>query len=72
MTQFQRVKTTVEVSQSRTNEFMNIWCSQDEINVKLLAAAATDEVLVEAAKVGDRPAFAEQWEGHSNTALKVA
>jgi hypothetical protein len=36
---------------------MNIWCSQDEISVKLLAAAATDEVLVEAAKVGDRPAF---------------
>jgi RNA polymerase sigma-70 factor (ECF subfamily) len=70
--QFQRVKTTVEVSQSRTEEFMNIWCSQDEISVKLLAAAATDEVLVEAAKVGDRPAFAELWERHSNTAFRVA
>jgi RNA polymerase sigma-70 factor (ECF subfamily) len=70
--QFQRVKTTVEVSQSRTEEFMNIWCSQDEISVKLLAAAATDEVLVEAAKVGDRPAFAELWERHSNTAVRVA
>ena len=51
---------------------MNIWCSQDEISVKLLAAAATDEVLVEAAKVGDRPAFAELWERHSNTAFRVA
>jgi RNA polymerase sigma-70 factor (ECF subfamily) len=70
--QFQRVKTTVEVSQSRTEEFMNIWCSHDEISVKLLAAAATDEVLVEAAKVGDRPAFAELWERHSNTAFRVA
>jgi RNA polymerase sigma-70 factor (ECF subfamily) len=70
--QFQRVKTTVEVSQSRTEKFMNIWCSQDEISVKLLAAAATDEVLVEAAKVGDRPAFAELWERHSNTAVRVA
>jgi hypothetical protein len=33
--------------------------SQDEISVKLLAAAATDEVLVAAAKLGDHSAFAE-------------
>jgi RNA polymerase sigma-70 factor (ECF subfamily) len=51
---------------------MNIWNSQDEISVKLLAAAATDEVLVGAAKAGDRPAFAELWERHSNTAFKMA
>ena len=51
---------------------MNICSSQDEISVKLLAATATDEVLVGAAKLGDRPAFAELWERHSNTAFKVA
>src|SRR5260370_10218192 len=51
---------------------MNICRSQDEIGVKLLAAAATDEVLVGAAKLGDRPAFAELWERHSNTAFNVA
>jgi RNA polymerase sigma-70 factor (ECF subfamily) len=52
---------------------MNICTSQDEINVELLAAAAaTDEVLVGAAKLGDRPAFAELWERYSNTAFKVA
>jgi RNA polymerase sigma-70 factor (ECF subfamily) len=51
---------------------MNICNSQDEISIRLLDAAATDEVLVAAAKVGDRPAFAELWERHSNTAFKVA
>jgi RNA polymerase sigma-70 factor (ECF subfamily) len=52
---------------------MNICTSLDEINVKrLAAAAATDEVLVGAAKLGDRPAFAELWERHSNTAFNVA
>src|SRR3984893_13017341 len=51
---------------------MNIYSSQDEISVKLLAAAATDEVLVGAAKSGDRPAFAELWERHSSTVFKVA
>jgi RNA polymerase sigma-70 factor (ECF subfamily) len=51
---------------------MNICSSQDEISVKLLAATATDEVLVGAAKLGDRPAFAELWERHSSTAFKVA
>src|ERR1700756_4706085 len=51
---------------------MNIWSSQDEISVILLTAAATDEVLVGAAKAGDRPAFAELWERHSNTAFKMA
>jgi RNA polymerase sigma-70 factor, ECF subfamily len=51
---------------------MNICSPQDEISVKLLVAAATDEVLVGAAKLGNRPAFAELWERHSNTAFKVA
>ena len=51
---------------------MNICSSQDEISVKLLAATATDEALVGAAKLGDRPAFSELWELHSSTAFKVA
>jgi RNA polymerase sigma-70 factor (ECF subfamily) len=50
---------------------MNICSSQDEISVKLLAAAATDEVLV-AAKLGGRPVFAKLWERHSSTVFKVA
>jgi RNA polymerase sigma-70 factor (ECF subfamily) len=50
---------------------MNICSSQDEF-VKLLATATTDEVLVAAAKSGDRPAFEERWERHSITAFKVA
>ena len=52
---------------------MNICTSLDEINVKrLAAAAATGEVLVGAAKLGDRPAFAELWQRHSNTAFNEA
>jgi RNA polymerase sigma-70 factor, ECF subfamily len=51
---------------------MNICSSQDEISVKLLATAATDEVLVGAARLGGRPAFAELWERHSSTVFKVA
>jgi DNA-directed RNA polymerase specialized sigma24 family protein len=39
--------------------------------VKLLAAAAPDEVLVEAAKLRDRPAFAELWERHSSKPFKL-
>ena len=45
--------------------------SQDEISAELLAAA-TDEVLVTAAKLGNRVAFAELWERHSNKAFKIA
>jgi RNA polymerase sigma-70 factor, ECF subfamily len=51
---------------------MNTSSSQDEFSVKLFTAGATDEVLVAAAKLGDRPAFAELWVRHSNTAFKVA
>jgi RNA polymerase sigma-70 factor, ECF subfamily len=51
---------------------MNTSSSQDEFSVKLLIAGATDEVLVAAAKLGDRLAFAELWVRHSNTAFKVA
>jgi RNA polymerase sigma-70 factor, ECF subfamily len=43
--------------------------SHDEIRVNLFAAAATDDVLVAAAKLGDRPAFAELWKRHSNLAF---
>ena len=51
---------------------MNTSESEDEITVKLLAAAATDEVLVAAAKLGDRPAFAELWARHSKRSLQIA
>jgi len=51
---------------------MNICHSQNEISVKLLAPAATDEVLVGAAKLGDRPAFGELWERHSYKAFQAA
>jgi RNA polymerase sigma-70 factor (ECF subfamily) len=47
-------------------------CSSDnEFSLKLLAAA-TDEVLVATAKLGDRPAFGELSERHSNTAFNMA
>jgi RNA polymerase sigma-70 factor (ECF subfamily) len=45
---------------------------QDEIDAKLVVPAATDEVLVAAAKLGDHPAFGELWTRHSNTAFKMA
>jgi RNA polymerase sigma-70 factor, ECF subfamily len=52
--------------------FMNTLRFQDEIDVKPVVPAATDEVLVAAAKLGDHPAFAELWMRHSNTAFKMA
>lgn len=45
---------------------------QDEVTIKLLATAASDDVLVAAAKIGDCAAFTELWERHSRSALKVA
>lgn len=45
--------------------------SQEKITLQLLTGAATDEVLVNAAKLGDRPAFAELWKRHSNIAFNV-
>jgi RNA polymerase sigma-70 factor, ECF subfamily len=47
---------------------------EDELltNVKAVAPAASDEVLVAAAKLGDRLAFMELWTRHSVTAFKVA
>ena len=46
---------------------------QDEplANEELFARSATDEVLVEAAKLGDRLAFVELWARHSNTAFRM-
>jgi len=52
--------------------FMNTLGFQDEIDVELVASAATDEVLVAAAKSGNHPAFAELWTRHSNRAFKMA
>jgi RNA polymerase sigma-70 factor, ECF subfamily len=46
--------------------------SQDEVDVKFFAHVATDEVLVGAAKSGDRLAFAELWKRHSSAVFKVA
>jgi RNA polymerase sigma-70 factor, ECF subfamily len=51
---------------------MDIRRLQDEIDVKLAVPAATDEVLVAAAKLGDHLAFAELWTRHSHTAFKMA
>jgi RNA polymerase sigma-70 factor (ECF subfamily) len=51
---------------------MNTIGFQDEIDMKLVAPAATDEALVAAAKLGNHPAFAELWTRHSNTAFKMA
>jgi len=44
---------------------------QEEINMKFVGPAVTDEVLVAAAKVGDHPAFVELWTRHSNAAFKM-
>lgn len=46
--------------------------SQDEITIRLLAAASPDDVLVAAAKLGDCPAFTELCERHSQTAFRAA
>jgi RNA polymerase sigma-70 factor (ECF subfamily) len=62
----------VAFAQIYTKELMNILRSQEEFSVKLLMAAASDEVLVEMAKLRDHPAFVELWNRHSNTAFKVA
>jgi RNA polymerase sigma-70 factor, ECF subfamily len=51
---------------------MNTSSSPEKINVKLLAAAVPDEVLVAAAKLGDRSAFVELWRRHSKTPFKAA
>jgi RNA polymerase sigma-70 factor (ECF subfamily) len=51
---------------------MNNCNSSDEFRVKPLAGAAVDEVLVAAAKLGDRTAFVALWERHSNRALTIA
>jgi hypothetical protein len=49
---------------------MNTSRLHDEISVRLLASAAPDDVLVAAAKLGDRPAFAEVWERHTSRGFK--
>jgi RNA polymerase sigma-70 factor (ECF subfamily) len=45
--------------------------SSDEMSVRMLSSAATDEILVEAAQLGDRPAFAELWKRHSSKPYKM-
>ena len=53
---------------------MEAQAQQDELlpNVKFVATAQTDEVLIAAAKSGDHPAFMELWTRHSNRAFKTA
>jgi len=54
------------------NEVLIDMCSSDnEIGLTLLAAAP-DEVLVAAAKLGNSEAFAELWERHSKKAVNMA
>ena len=55
----------------RKGLFMEASGIQDESSMKLLAAA-TDEVLVAATKLGDCVAFAELWTRHSNAAFRMA
>ena len=50
---------------------MDTYRSDGETTVKLLTAAATDEVLVAAAKRGDRPAFEELWERYSSSTFRL-
>jgi RNA polymerase sigma-70 factor (ECF subfamily) len=47
---------------------------QDDLlpNAKLVDPAASDEVLVAAAKLGDQPAFLELWRRHSSRVFKTA
>lgn len=51
-------------SQRRQNELL--------VSVESVAPAATDEVLVGAAKLGDQPAFSELWTRHSKRAFQTA
>jgi RNA polymerase sigma-70 factor, ECF subfamily len=63
------VDASVEDSQDGT--LMETYTSKADISVNLLAAA-TDEVLVAAAKLGDPSAFVELWKRHTNLAFKMA
>jgi RNA polymerase sigma-70 factor (ECF subfamily) len=56
----------------REGHFMDMRGPQDEIDVEFSISAATDEVLVAAAKSGNHTAFVELWKRHSNTPFKVA
>jgi len=51
---------------------MDTYRSDDEITLKLLTAAAPDEVLVAEANLGDRPASEELWERHSGSTFRLA
>jgi RNA polymerase sigma-70 factor (ECF subfamily) len=57
--------------ESNRREATDMCSPHDEINMKLLAAA-TDDVLIVAAKSGDRPAFVELWTRHSKIAFNMA
>jgi RNA polymerase sigma-70 factor (ECF subfamily) len=51
---------------------MNTCGLQEEVNVKFVTTAPTDELLVAEAKSGDHPAFVELWKRHSKNAFNMA
>lgn len=56
---------------ARESHFVDTCRLQDEIDGEFVVPAATDEVLVAAARSGNHPAFVELWKRYSNTAFKV-
>ena len=59
-------------TESQEGPFMESCELGDEAQVKFAAPAATDDVLITAAKSGDHPAFVELWRRHSKTAFNMA
>jgi RNA polymerase sigma-70 factor (ECF subfamily) len=68
----QTVHPNLCIAPVHTKEAMSLCSSQDETSESLIAPAATDEILVGAARLGDRHAFAELWQRHSNAVFRVA
>jgi hypothetical protein len=50
---------------------MNTCGLQEEVDVKFVTPAPTDELLVAEAKSGDHPAFVELWKRHSKNARSI-
>jgi RNA polymerase sigma-70 factor (ECF subfamily) len=63
---------SADAAMASQGHFMDTCSLQDGIDVEFVVPAATDEVLVAAAKSGNHPAFVELWKRYSNTTFKVA
>ena len=63
---------SIAATTARQGHFMDTCRLQNEIDVEFVVPAATDEVLVAAAKSGNHPAFVELWRRYSNAVFKVA